>query len=273
MSGDYDISEDVVNVIFKQFEADVQYLKTIPDTTKTKTQLLLKILYEEDVFEKAYEFLTGLDELSEEVGHAAATVLLIELARQRLSPDSAQQYMSMFRDMAGSRASASQPVVIQPNAPQLGVLSGYWYYKAAKEIGKSALEAKQPVSTQITTEKEVVDILEWGRQLLPNFNLLREVFETDVKAVKRCGFNDPTTIENLKSELRLFVTNLIGVIRTFSRTAAEYRVDAVGDRRRDIARAVISLQMARYTAMGGLTKHDLFEVAQDAAGAQDAGER
>lgn len=231
--------------IFEDFNQLTEKLDEIPKSAKMKTQKLLDVFFNEktDIFKEPRAFLEAINNLSEEVGHAYHTVLAIELARQRITPQKASELINLLP----KQLTPSQPVVLQPTAPQLGVLSGYWYYKAAREIAKASTgkNGEQPFTPQISTSKEVIDILEFGRQLIPEFNRVQEYFQKCVDHLY--FFNDLDTRERFLSELRKHLNKIAGIIRVFCRTIAEYRKELIGERKRDIAKAVIALEMVRQT--------------------------
>lgn len=232
--------DDIITLTFSSIDQMAGKLDEIPAKAETKTHTLLELLDTPDVFKNKAAFYNAMNDLSEEVGHAYHTVLAIELARQRVSPPEPKDLLELL----SKQAQPNQPVVLQPTAPQLGVLSGYWYAKAAKEISKATLQSKQDQNVpQISTSKEVIDILEFGRQLTPEFNRVYTWFQQSLDHLG-CGFDDADTQERFLSELRKHMNKLAGIIRSFCRTITEYRKELYGARKERIATSIIALKMA-----------------------------
>lgn len=247
---------DTVNVastitkLFENFDEDIKKLEKMPGETEKNTKALASVLYDPKIFFEPLMFSEPFDKIYDDVGHAYATVLLIDLARQRITPQTSTDFLNTFQMMGANQRQANKPVIVQPNAPQLGALSGYWYYKASKEMYKMNQENQKDIGApQITGEQEADDVLQYGRQLIPNLNLTREVFETDTVIVTK--YNDEATITNLLFELRLSVTNLCGIIKVFSRASAEYRKELVGGRKQETGRSVVALEMMQIRALSG----------------------
>jgi hypothetical protein len=255
--------------IFRDFDTAARQLESIPNRAKQKTTKMLKLFDDTNYLEKPSLFLEILQDLSEEVGHGLHTILVIELARGNIKT---ADFMNTLANIESKRGTtASQPLVIQPTAPQLGVISGYWYYKAAKEIAKgSQKNGEQLLQPQLTTGRQVVDILEFGRQLIPEFNKVQEEFQKRLDHLY--FFNDPDTIERIHSELRMHMNKLAGIIRAFCRTIAEYRKEMGQLRKADVAKALLAMRMAEVQALGGLRMSDLMREIRSSAGEDDLSE-
>src|SRR4030042_487280 len=128
-------TEQVISKLFGKMDRLILRLDDIPKQAERKTNNLLMMFNDTSglgIFakDKQPEFFTRLHALSEEAGHGYHTVLEVELARQRIAPMKPEEVYDMVGNV--SRAitpmqTSSMPTVIQPMAPSLGVLSGYWY--------------------------------------------------------------------------------------------------------------------------------------------------
>ena len=258
-----------IREVFQDFDKLIEKLDKIPKTAETKTNELLKLFFDEkkDIFKDPQLFLEKLNNLSEEVGHAQHIVLAIELARQRITPQQVQNVAVG----ASPKETPGQPITINTSAPQqLGWLSGMWYAKG--EVAKAkAIEASRRTLEvpQITTSKEVVDILDSGRQLPSEFNRVQNWFQQAIDHLHI--YNDQETHERLLSELRKHINKLAGIIRAFCRTVAEYRKDALSEGKKDIAESIVAMKMAEYQSLGGMQMKDIYKAMREAAGSQDAG--
>jgi hypothetical protein len=259
-----------IKVLFEDFDRMVEELEKIPESAKKKTESILETLLKgPEIFEgkKKTEFLKGLNGLSEEIGYAYHTVLAIELARQQVT---VQKPSDLTKALANP-APSGQPITIQTSAPQLGWLSGVWYYKGEKEKAQALKElSRRGVGEpQISTSKEVIDILEFGRQLIPEFNRVQTYFRQSVDHLY--FFDDDSTKERFHSEICQHMNKLAGIIRAFCRTITEYRKEVVGMHKREIGKAIVMLKMAEFQAMGEFSRADIFAGLRQAMGPQDAG--
>lgn len=88
-----------IQEIFADFNKLAEKLDKIPESAKTKTTALLTLFFDQknDIFNDPQKFLEGINDLSEEVGHAYHTVLSIELARQRINPQKKPKLVPLER--------------------------------------------------------------------------------------------------------------------------------------------------------------------------------
>ena len=235
---DKDTLEPVLQ-IFQDFDKLVEKLDQIPKSAKTKTTALLKLFFDEktDIFQQRQTFLEAINDLSEEVGHAYHTVLAIELRRIGLTPPPVPMPMLPKTDKNASQ------LIVQTQPPKGG---GFWDFMGTRsyaKVWKRYLKdvENSPDTPQVTTSKEVVDILEFGRQLIPEFNRVQEYFRKCIDHLY--FFDDADTRERFHSELCKHMNKLAGIIRAFTRTIAEYRKELIGERKRDIGKAIIALKM------------------------------
>lgn len=269
-------SEDLlayVGQVFQKLDEAVEQLKELPKKAEERTKNLLKLLNNEktDIFgEDSAEFLEILNELNEEIGHASWEVLEIELRRQGVINPSKENPVPI----------PSSPKEVQPNqiihvaqeSQKGGGWTGYFSARTWAKMVEKYMKWKDDslrVTPDIATAKEVLDILEFGRQLRPEMNATIDFHRQAIDLVY--FFPDNDTRERCRSELRAHLTKICGIIRGFTQTSVDHRIENVGEQRRTIATSIISLVMAQYTAMGGITKRDLFRAVREAAGAQDAG--
>lgn len=264
--------------LFSDFNASIERLEKIPALAQKKCEELTGLFFrkketDKDIFEEPEKFLNALGGLLEEVGHANHTVLEIELKRQGITSDSemAKNMMNVLAEKNTQNRQPGSPTIIQPNSPQqLGVLSGLWYYKAAKEIAKASTAQKEfALTPQISTSKQVVDILDFGRQLIPELNRVQEFYQRSLHRIE-CGFDDAVTRGQLSDELRKHLNKLSGIIRSFARTITEYRTELIGERKKEVAEAIIAMKMAEYTNLGGTKVQELYRQLREASGAQNA---
>jgi len=274
-------TEQVISKLFGKMDRLLVRLDDIPKEAERKTKALLEMfndtrglgIFAED---KQAEFFTRLHSLSEEAGHGYHTVLEVELARQRIAPMKPEEVYDMVGNV--SRAvqpmqPATTPTIIQPSAPSLGVLSGYWYYKASKETAKVMAEManRQQMQPKIGTSEKVTDILDFPRQLQPEFNKVQDFYHNTLHTLY--FFHDEQTVIIHQLELQKHLNKLVHIIRTFCKTIAEYRKEAVLERQRMIAQSIVTLKMAESQALGGMRMSDMMRQIREAVGAAPIGDR
>ena len=261
---------EYVNTIFKDFEEGMSKLETIPNKAATDTTTLLDLFFdtEKDVFDKPQDFLKALDSLSEEIGHAYHMVQAIELKRLGLEKPPPMPTLP-----TPSKEAPSPSQVIVQGQPQTA--GGFWNYMGTRQLAaawKRYLDRQDGLlKPEITTGREVVDFSEFGRQLIPEFNEVQDNFQQCIDHIY--FFDDKSTRERLRSDLRTHLSKLCGIIRAFCRTIAEYRKELIGERKLAAAQSIMSLQMAEYQALGGISKSDLYKMASEMAGPEDASRR
>jgi len=262
--------------VFRDFKATEERLEALPKSAQIKTGELMALFRKGDIFSEdvAQEFLTGLLELSEEIGHAYQTVLGIELKLKGLMPPSPSiPFPIQLQGTKGEGGVNPAQVILQQQPAQKG---GVWDYMSARRWA-GALEkwiktqGEGQVLPEITTSKEVIDVLEFGRQLIPELNRTIKFFRQSLDHLY--FFHDPDTKERFTSELQTHLTKICGIIRSFARTSAEHRIEKVGENRVEVAKGVIGLQIAQFASMGQMTTADFYRALRQAMGAQNAGER
>jgi hypothetical protein len=267
--------DKIISLTFKDFDKAIVRLEAIPVSAEKKTRALLDSFGVDErakLFSEPEEFYRAMNDLSEEIGHAYHTVLAIELARQKINPQIASDLFESVSRV--NRPSNQSPIVIQGQAsttPQLGVLSGAWYYAAERARSKAMVEAiKESKDTpQISTGKQVVDVLEFGRQLVPEFNRVYEWFHCSIDHLY--FFNDADTMERLTGDLQKHMNKLAGIVRIFCRTITEYRKELYGERKRDIARGAVAMKITEAQNLGAMRMSDFYRSVREAAGEEDAG--
>jgi len=241
---------EIVQKINEDFDKAEEKLDKITETANEKTGKVLDLLNgKTDIFNEPSDFYSALNNLAEEIGHSTYVVLEIEMRRMGLTPKETEENPK-------KTGAALQPITIQTSPPQqLGVFSGGWHYLAERSKAKSAIEAiKIQVQNppQISTTKQVIDILDFGRQQIPEYvNRTIKYYEQCLAHLRFFDDKVPKTKEIFLSNLREHLNKLAAIIRAFCRTVAEYRTELIGERKRDIAKAIIALKMAETAALTG----------------------
>lgn len=244
-------SGEIVSETFQSLDSTLKSLDTIPTNAEKKTAILLDLLKLRDILftqQNQAKFLIAINNLSEEIGHAYHTVLAIELVREKVKPES-PSFMPPQIMQQGQQEKPSPQVLVQ-SAPQKG--GGLWDFMGTRRMAKAMeniyLAQKQEMPPQIGTSKQVIDILDFGRQLIPEFNRVQKFFRGCIDHLY--FFDDVETKERFWMELNEHLNKLAGIIRAFTRTITEYRKELVSDRKAEIAKAALALQMAQAMTQG-----------------------
>jgi len=259
--------DDIVTLTFSSMDAAIKDLGKIPETAKRKTDALLN-LFDGDIFASPSKFLKSITDLSEEIGHANHVVLEIDLRRQGIihsnpTPPPTPQITT-------TQPERSQ-LIVQTQPPKGGGFMDYLSTRKMAGVWRDFLQSQKGEQPQITTSKEATDVLDYGRQLIAESNRTHKYYEQSLAHLK--FFNDAETKERFTSNLREHLNKISGIIRAFCRTAVEYRKELAGERKSDMAKAVIALKMAEFQSTGGMTTADYFRMAREAMGGQDAGNK
>lgn len=226
-------------------------VKKASDKSKKLMNLLSKDGYYIFTKKGENEFWDALRESSEEVGHALYMVLEIENKRRGIvTPSEAQN------------KTPTQPpqVLVQstPAIPQLPGGMGGWFQsrtkaKSEEKIHKMYLKERQEqLKPKITTEQEVIDILEFGRQLIPELNRLQLYFQQCLDHLH--VYDDEETKAFFYGELRIHLNKLSTITQSFCRTVAEYRKSVLDQATMELTKGMTEVVVAQMLAMtGGIT--------------------
>lgn len=265
-SEDFDL-EDIVKLTFASMDHAIEELNVIPVRAKEKTELLLK-LFDDDIFKSPSVFLKCITDLSEEIGHANHVVLEIDLRRQGIihADDSKSQPVS---SMLPEKVAQAAQTIIQTQPQKSG---GFWDFMGTSKMAgvmKQYFQSQKDQVPQITTSREVTDVLDYGRQLIAESNRTHKYYEQSLAHLQ--FFDDEETKKRFTSQLREHMNKISGIVRAFCRTAVEYRKELAGQRKSEMAQSVIALKLAEYQSLGGMRTSELYKMVRDAAGQENAG--
>lgn len=236
----------IVSDAYKSLDAQIAKLDRIPEDAKTACDALLEYAVKKELFSPDgqvgfYEVLGGTDE---QLGHCIHAVLEIE--RERVIPPKEPTVTPMALPSIESPMQTVQVQGVQPGQQQppitvkTGALAEFFRGRALNKATEKliAFQREQMNRPEITTSK-VKDILDYGRELLPEYNKLYEFYD---KALKRLRFfDDAETVWNQRQEIVNEIVKITGVIRAFSRAVVEYRKERFGDRKVGVASGVMWL--------------------------------
>jgi hypothetical protein len=197
----------------------------------------------EDIFAHPEKFLKCLDQLSDVQGYVQHTVLEIELQRERI-----RKPQSLFEEAKPEGNKVPTPVIVQTAQPVQSSpgMFGYLSERLRARVLEKQLE-KGNASPTITTTQKPRDILDYCRDITREYNKIVDYFQ--------CCLDTLTLFPNTKktrdfyyAEIRSYVNKLSNIIKSFSRAITEYRKELVGERQESYARAITSLEEARYMA-------------------------
>lgn len=260
------LTEQVQSILDSLEEKEEKLEEAIKDA-EDKSGLLLSLFFSEHEypeFEHPEYFWVGIHELSEQVGHAQFMVLEIENKRKFLVEKVAETKANPV-ETTPRVVVQSTPAVVQEPGGGFGYLAARTRAGAQKDIIKMQLKAiEQKTTPQIATEKTVLDILDFGRQLIPEFNRVHLYFQQCLDHLH--FFNDDETKAFFHGELRTHLNKLTGIIRSFCRTVAEYRKSVLDKIKMELAKGMTAVVTARYTAEGKIPLSEFFKQAREARG-------
>jgi hypothetical protein len=238
-------SDRIISETFTSLDKQIAELDLIPAKAETKGKAILTLMFsDEDVFSKhdgQLKFINCLRDLSEEVGHAFETILEIELSKQRVKSETP---IIMPMPQAGQQMQTPNPqVMVNSTPPKGGGWADYFgvrrWSTTMERIFKQQNQAQGPQSAT----SNVIDILDYGRELVSQFNLTLDFYSRGIDHLY--FFNDADTHERQHKQLAMHLTKIVNIICSFSRTIVEYRKERFGDRKAAVASGVLYLEAAK----------------------------
>lgn len=219
-------------------------------SAEDKGALLMMLFFKADEyleFEYPEFFWIGISDLSEQIGHAQHMVLEIENKRKIIVEKIGEKTPTPTQ--TPQVIVSSTPAVVQRPGGITGWLETRTEAKSAEKIQERWIKAQQQGTPQIATERQVTDILDFGRQLIPEFNRLHLYFQQCLDHLH--FFNDDETKAFFHGELRQHLLKLIGIIRSFCRTVVEYRKSVLDEIKMELAKSMTQIVVAEALAKAG----------------------
>lgn len=243
-------SGQIITRTFESLDKQINALDKIPIQANEKGDAILALMFsEEDIFslKGQLKFINCLRPISEMVGHAFDTILEIELTKQRGKSESPMLPMPQIPTQQVDRPS---PQILLQQGPQKG--GGWADYFGVRRWSSTmekifATQQNQINQPQSATSK-VIDILDYGRELVSQFNLTLDFYSRGIDHLY--FFNDKDTHERQHKQLAMHLTKIVNIICSFSRTIVEYRKDRFGDRKASVASGILYLEAARAMGQG-----------------------
>lgn len=246
---------DTFALIHDAIKKDKKALEGTVKKANKRSKALMTLLFKSEhyVFTKegSMLFRNALRESSEEIGHALYMVLTIENKRAGLTINKTEE------ENKKPVASTTPQVLVQstPAIPQLpggasGWLQARTAAKSAEKIQKMLLKAQEKAMTpKIATSEQVIDILEFGRQLIPEFNRIHLYFQQCLDHLH--FFGDKETEAFFHGELSTHLNKLVSIIQSFCRTVAEYRKSVLDQSTMELAKGMAEVVVASMMGQAG----------------------
>lgn len=193
---------------------------------------------------KEREFFEEHFKLCDAIGRGFKLILDIDRERRMLEKGITPRQTQPSEETAKT----SPPIVINQASPQNPVKTGFWgpyyFYKARKaelEFQREQLERIR--TTPVVSEKPVLDITEYGRQLLAARHRLREWMRKAKKRATLYGINKKA-FEHYHDRLVSYIQRVMDTARTFSTTQVEYKTDNLEQHLSNAMRAYSSVMQA-----------------------------
>lgn len=201
------------------------------------------------------EFMLLLDSLSVALGDAVDYVLRVEKTRRQIEYLPYDELLAEVRPQDEESAPRGRPqspinvTVAQPPAsatpPTSQPYQGYWASRA--EIQKAKIWAevqkqKMKKSETVVTTQQITDIVQFGRQLLPAFNAIKQRIPGAVAHVE-C-FNNDNVCFLLHEEIKTFTSQTLEALVAFVTACKRYRKNLLEGRKLGMARAIAKIAEA-----------------------------
>jgi len=260
-------TEDIINSIGK----DREDLESTVKKAEEKGTALMKLFFKENKypeFDTPQKMWSGLADLSEQIGHALYMVLEVENKRAglvKLVEEKGEKTKEKGENPHLITVQTSTQPVVQAPGGLFGYMGQRTQAGATKAIKKMELDyMRQQGPPKIATEQRVLDILEFGRQLIPEFNRIHLYFQ---QCLDHLHFYDDDELKAFfHGELRTHLSKLTGIIRSFCRTVAEYRKAVLDEVKMALAKGMTEVVVARYIAEGKIPLSELFKEMREAGG-------
>ena len=235
-------SNHIISDAYRSQDRQIKELDKIPEVVKGKANNIIKLLYSEcDIFLKIQgqlAFIECMTDLSDEIGNALHAILEIELAKQKVKTET-----PVIMPMPTQTVTPNPQVVLQQTPPKGGGWADYFgvrrWATTMERLGAIQQTSQMP---QSTTSK-VIDILDYGRELVAQYNSVYDFWSKGIDHLY--FFNDVDTHERQHKQLAVHLVKIVTIIRSFSKTIVEYRKERFGDRKASVASGVLWLEGAK----------------------------
>jgi hypothetical protein len=246
-------SDEIISDTFRSFDKQIEKLDKIPKQANQKGSAVLALMFSDiDIFaghEGQLKFINCLKELSEEVGQAFDTILEIEFSKQR---GSSEQTVIMPMPSVGQSVEKPNPsVILQSQPPKGGGWADYFGVRRWSGTMEKIFANKQTSQSQgpQSTTSRVIDILDYGRELVSEYNLTLDFYSRAIDHLY--FFHDSDTYERQHKQLAIHLTKIVNIICSFSRAIVEYRKERFGDRKVGVAAGAMWLEAAKAQSLMG----------------------
>lgn len=267
------MSEDQLNEIVKGILGDLKEasdkLEDLSKNLQDKSQKLMKLFYGDKkfgIFDEPETFWEALDDLYEDIGYAHDTVLTIEDKRKTL-------FLEMNKGATSEKQNpSSSPVVVMTQPLQQA--PGFWASRgqvaqAKAQVKIAGLQTQRDEIPHIVTSEEAIDILDYGKQLIPEFNRVHIYFQQCLDHLH--FFNDDNTKSFFYGELRQHLFKLTGIIRAFCRTSSEQHKRLLLDVKKAMAKGMTEVVVAQWVGSSGTRISEIYKALRQTSGPEHAG--
>jgi len=194
-------------------------------------------------FQQEAEFLKLMDALGDAAGLALDLVM---------SEEEKNLKSSELQTQPTEKGNAPQQIIVQA-APQQqseegkskGLFASLFDYKKFK-LKMQREAAEKP---RITESKEVRDVLEFGRQINPTINEIKNYFSQSLAHLR--VYQDPELYFQLHEDLKTHISKLIGVIRSFVRAYTERRKRELDRTKVEVGKSMSGIAQAEAMTSAG----------------------
>jgi len=236
----------IVSDAYKSLDKQIVELDKIPARAKQAGISLREHAIKGDLFSEEGQIKTYqvLEDTNKELGQCIHAVMEIE--RERYVPQKATDNLPAIPSLESSPQTVNVQGTPQgqPITVKTGFLAEWAKGRAMNKAMDKAIQFQKDMMNrpEITTSK-IKDVLDYGRELIPEFNKLYNFYDCGIKRVY--FFSDAETVWNQRREIVNEVAKITGVIEAFSNAVVEYRKERFGDRKVGVAAGAMWLEAAK----------------------------
>lgn len=239
-----------VNDINKQVEKADQELEALNESADQVREMVYAPLESGKLppeLEKPDEFRQHIDKLHNGVGKTIDYVIRLEKTRKKIERYiPREELISPETEEEKPPAPSPQPISVSVGGQQQPVqVQGFWAARAEIKKAQIAaqLEREKMRTNPVVTTKEVLDIVEFGRQLLPALNKLKKWIPCALAQVRQ--FKNDHLYFILHQEVATFVSQTLGSLISFVGACIEYRKNLLQGRKLGMARSIARIAEAQ----------------------------
>jgi len=206
------------------------------------------------------KFRKNLDKLHGGLGKTIDYIVRVEKSRKMIERIPIQQLASALSEIepetvtepsTQSPSSPSSPINVTVTNPGGGPTTpsvqkpGFWWAYAERKKAEvwAKVEFEKMKGQTVVTTKQVVDIVQFGRQLIPAFNKVKKWIPSALALIRQ--FKNDSLYFMLHEEIGTYLSQTLGSLVSFVGACIEYRKNLLEGRKLGMARAIAKIAEAQ----------------------------